>query len=212
MFALKLSRMRQVVVFDFDGTLTRRDTLFLFARFAKGSKALMLALLHELPRMLLAKAGIYPRDKAKERLLARLYRGMNIADFRECGRRFAAEIDRITRKGILEILLQHARNGDTTYIISASVVDWIRPWAMQNGVSAVSATLLETDTLNNITGRYDGANCNNGEKVRRLMELVPDRKSYMLTVYGDSAGDVPLMRFADKAYIVTGRGIRSYKD
>ena len=47
--------MKRVAVFDFDGTITRKDTLIEFIRFAKGSAALYWGLLLHLPWLILMK-------------------------------------------------------------------------------------------------------------------------------------------------------------
>ena len=46
---------KKLYVFDFDGTLTRRDTLIAFIRFARGTTCLLRCLLQLLPWLLLMK-------------------------------------------------------------------------------------------------------------------------------------------------------------
>lgn len=44
--------MKQIVAFDFDGTITNRDTLLEFIKFAKGKTAFYLGFLLHLPWLL----------------------------------------------------------------------------------------------------------------------------------------------------------------
>ena len=54
----------KIYAFDFDGTLTRSDSLIEFIRFAKGDKDFALCFLRYLPLLLLMKIGLYPNWKA----------------------------------------------------------------------------------------------------------------------------------------------------
>ena len=51
-----------------------------------------------------------------------------------------------------------------------------------------------------LTGRFLTRNCYGKEKVGRLLQLYPDRKSYRLIAYGDSRGDRELLAFADESH------------
>ena len=51
-----------------------------------------------------------------------------------------------------------------------------------------------------MTGNFLSRNCYGEEKVRRLLELEPNRNSYILYAYGDSKGDKELIEFADKGW------------
>ena len=109
--------MKQIVAFDFDGTITNRDTLLEFIKFAKG------------------------------------------------------KID-----------------------------NWVKPFAESLGINQVLGTQLELSGTGHLTGRFATANCYGEEKVKRLLQLYPDRTQYRLVVYGDSRGDKELLAFSDESY------------
>lgn len=69
-FNIKDYPLGQIHAFDFDGTLTRRDTLLEFIRFAKGNKAFLLCFLRFSPLLVLMKMGLYPNWKAKQRVFS----------------------------------------------------------------------------------------------------------------------------------------------
>ena len=52
--------MRKVYAFDFDGTLTTRDTLLVFIRYACGTRAFLLGFLRHAHQLVLMKLGFYP--------------------------------------------------------------------------------------------------------------------------------------------------------
>ena len=78
----------KILVFDFDGTLTTRDTLFAFIRFARGTAWLLYCLALLLPRLLLMKVGLADNGRTKERLFAMCFKDMPVACFDDLCRRF----------------------------------------------------------------------------------------------------------------------------
>ena len=59
--------MMRIYAFDFDGTLTTKDTLIEFIRFSKGRVRLFLGFLLFSPLLILMKLHLYPNWKAKQR-------------------------------------------------------------------------------------------------------------------------------------------------
>lgn len=189
--------MERVCAFDFDGTLTRHDTFGTFGRHAVGGKAYRRAILRSLPHIIAWKLGLLSGSAAKENLFGHLYRGMPHTQFAALGESFADTLDRDLHSDTMEILdLAHA-DGAITVIVSASLGDWIRPWASRHGFDRVLATEAEVDADGRLTGRFATANCHGDEKVARLRQAYPDRKSYRLSAYGDSSGDDALLAYAD---------------
>ena len=73
--------MKKVYAFDFDGTLTTKDTLLEFIRYAKGSSSFWLGFLRHIHLLVLMKLGFYPNWKAKQKVFAHFFRGMPIGAF-----------------------------------------------------------------------------------------------------------------------------------
>ena len=196
---------RCVAVFDFDGTLTRCDTLPRFIHFACGPWRCCAGFLLLSPLLVLMKLRLYPNWKAKQRLLAFFFRGMDYECFAELGRRFADVIERYRRKEATDLLQQYVSSGATVYVVSASIEEWVRPWCERLGVKDVLCTKVEVGDDGRLTGRLETPNCYGQEKVRRLLEVEPQRQSYTLHAYGDSRGDRELVAFADKGDYVKKR-------
>ena len=189
---------RGVAAFDFDGTITRKDTLLEFIKFVKGKSSCYWGVLLYAPLLVAYKLKLYPNWKVKQRFFAHFFKGMPYTEFCRWGECFAARIDPIVNPSVLEKLVQHQRQGDETYIVSASVKEWILPWAQKVGVSHVIATEVEVDSLGVLTGRFSTKNCYGREKVVRFLAQEPCRESYYLYAYGDSSGDKYMLEFADR--------------
>jgi len=194
--------MRKIAAFDFDGTLTQKDTFLQFVKFAVGRRRFTLGFLLHAPLLIFMKLGLYPNWKAKRKVFAYFFKGMNYDEFAKLGRDFADVIDTFTRQRTLSILKTHIGNGDKTFVISASVDEWVRPWCERQGIRNVLDTLAEIDSDGRLSGRFISNNCYGQEKVNRLLEVEPDRNSYILYAYGDSRGDKELLAFADKGIYV----------
>ncbi len=190
-----------VAAFDFDGTLTRRDTLLPFLLYLLGSPAVARHALVLSPTLAGYALGLIRNDVAKERVLSQCLTGMEMDALRQQGERFAAlALPDLLRHEAMRRLEWHRQQGHRCVVISASLDLYVRPWAQQAGFSDIIATLLETDDGGRITGKFSGENCFGAEKVRRLQALLGARDGYVLYAYGDSRGDRELLSLADHAF------------
>jgi HAD superfamily hydrolase (TIGR01490 family) len=190
-----------VAAFDFDGTITTKDTLLEFIRFAKGNFFFFCGFVLYSPLLIAYKLKLYPNWKIKQLMFSFFFRGMQIQCFNRLCYEFCRQnFTRLVRPEAQNAIHRHIQKQDTIVIISASVENWVRPFAHQLGIDTILCTTIETDESGRLTGRFSSANCYGKEKVRRLQEIFPNRDDYFLIVYGDSAGDNALMNFADKSF------------
>src|SRR5262249_31284892 len=83
---------RTIAAFDFDGTMTRRDTLVPFLVRVAGRGPVASALAAESPHLAYAATGRGDRDAAKIRVLSRLLAGRDYSGVATVGRTFGAEL------------------------------------------------------------------------------------------------------------------------
>ena len=193
--------MRKIYAFDFDGTLTTKDTLLEFIRFAKGSGQMFRGFLLFSPLLLLMKLHLYPNWKAKQQVFSYFFKGMNIDDFNALCTRFAEQNKYLLRPAGIEKVRQAIEEEQATVlIISASIDNWVRPFFDEiDKKIQVLGTQIET-TEGRLTGQFTTKNCYGQEKVNRLTALYPHREAYDLIAFGDSRGDKELLDFADKGF------------
>jgi phosphatidylglycerophosphatase C len=187
---------RTFAAFDFDGTITRRDTLVPFLVTVAGRAAVLGALGRESVPLALAAAGRGDRDLAKERVLTRVLAGRPHADVEAAGRTFATELTRsaITTEARARIT-SHQRDGHEVVIVSASLDVYLGEVARTLGIQHVLCTSLETDARGYCTGRLLGANCRGPEKASRLRALF-GTDEVELWAYGNSHGDDEMLALA----------------
>ncbi len=188
-----------IYAFDFDGTLTKRDTLLEFMRFAKGEKVFWKCILRFLPILTLMKLGLYPNWKAKQKVFSYCFKRMTEERFNALCRRFADEKKGIMRPKGMEKIRSVLAEGGKVIIISASINNWVEPiYSDLQGVTVIGTMVEAREGV--LTGRFLTKNCYGKEKVNRLLQMYPERTEYYLTAYGDSRGDTELLDFSNEGY------------
>lgn len=202
--------MKYIAVFDFDHTITKRDTFLQFIKFTRGVWKCYLGFLFLSPVIFLWKTGVIKNWQAKQIVFSFFFRGVTVTQFKEWGLKFTEQISTNVKLQTLSAINEHFAKGHKVIIISASIENWIIPWAKSIGIDTVIATTLEISDAGELTGRFSSSNCYGPEKVNRLLKEFPDfsatRSGYHITAYGDSAGDNELFAFADTSYFVHSNG------
>ena len=197
---------KTIYAFDFDGTLTTRDTLIEFVAFACGRRALVAWLVAHLPLLVLMKLRLVSNHKMKQRLFAHFFGGMAEEDFDILCRRFASERACLLRPEGLATMERAAGEGAEIVVVSASVDNWVSPFFSRLGHRVtVLGTKVEVDG-GRLTGRFATRNCYGPEKVRRMEEAFPGRGGYRVVAFGDSRGDRELLAWADEGHYKPWRG------
>lgn len=190
-------------LFDFDGTLTTRDTLIAFIRYVHGTRRTVTGFLRYLPQLVMMKLHLYPNWKAKQKIFTHFFAGMSLDNFNDCCRRFAADNRKFLRSQGLATLRQALDAGAQVMVVSASIDNWVAPFFrhFQNAHSlSIVGTRIEVID-GKVTGRFLTANCYGPEKVHRVQALLSDpRDHYHITAYGDSRGDKEMLQYADERH------------
>lgn len=193
---------KEIAFFDFDGTLINKDSFFLFGRYKKGNFKFLASIFIHFFQILLSFVGLKSKSKTKEHLFKSLYSNLDYEDFKTSCKEFSREIEKYTRKEIMEKAQNFQQNHIPTVIVSASPKDWIEPWAIKNGFTKVIATELEIKEDNKLSGRFSTPNCKGIEKVKRIKKEFPDLDEYYIYAYGDSRDDFPMLDIADFSSLV----------
>lgn len=93
-----------------------------------------------------------------------------------------------------EYYSQIRKNDDV--IISASLDFYLIPLCQKMGFNRVICTKYDVKA-----GKIIGKNCKNDEKIRRLIEEYGEEVK-IENAYGDSKSDIPMLKFAQKGYMI----------
>ena len=192
----------EVTAFDFDGTLTRRDTLLPYLWRGLGWPRFLLALLLSGPWLAAFALRLMSNHRAKARLLRVSFKGRTEAEMAQWTAAFVSDyLPAQWQPDTLARLRQHQQLGHCCVIVSASPGIYLHDVGRMLGMDGVICTELATQD-GALTGRMETPNCHGEEKVRRLQAWLAERgirKPVVLHAYGDSSGDVPLLNLADYA-------------
>ncbi|ELR73346.1 Phosphoserine phosphatase [Fulvivirga imtechensis AK7] len=187
--------MKKLALFDFDGTLTTRDTLLEFIKFYRGTFRFYLGFLILSPLLILYKLKIIPNWKAKEYTLQYFFKGESLETFNQKAHSFALNrIPAMLRKKAMDKLQWHLKNGHEVAVVSASAVNWIKPWVEKLNIGLIATELEVKNGL--LTGRISGKNCYGNEKVTRVCAKLVIDDFTEIYAYGDSSGDKELLDLA----------------
>jgi len=191
--------MNKIAFFDFDGTITTKDSLAEFIKYAVGGSAYYVGLLKLSPILAVYKFKLIPNHIAKERLIASFFQGWSQERFGRLAEKYSLEeVDKITRPKAIEKIRWHQEQGHRIVIVSASMECWLQAWCKKNGCDLLSTKLEMEDGV--LTGKFAAPNCYGIEKANRVKEAYNLSSYDYIYAYGDSRGDKELLVLADEGH------------
>nr|WP_316627520.1 HAD-IB family hydrolase [uncultured Brevundimonas sp.] len=187
-----------IVAFDFDGTLTIRDSFTEFLRWRVGPGGWALGLVKLAPAL-----AAYARDRDRGRIKAASVReflhGVDRQALEAEAAQFADQVwPRFMRPDALKVWDDWGRRGAYRVIVTASPVTTVAPFAQRLGAEGLLGTEFVFDAEDRITGEFAGPNCRGAEKVRRLKAAYGDTMT-LAAAYGDTSGDTEMLAMAQEA-------------
>ena len=188
-----------LILTDFDGTLTTRDSFLEFVGFNQGRHQMIFGLIRLAIPIAAMKMGYEYQQHSKEMFLSLFYKGHSKSYLEKLGQEFCEErLPNIMRESLLEQLLKFEGNGDKIVVVSASMDFWLQPFCEKYGWDLICT---ETDYTNEIfSGKFATRNCNGKQKAIRIKEKY-DLKSFdKIIAYGNSKGDQAMFDLAHEFY------------
>ena len=191
--------MRDLALFDFDGTLTDIESYGPFLRALIPQQRLRSGRWRVAPWVVGYRLGLVSGVRVRSRIADVGLRGVHVADYRDAGLRFAREwIPARLRPDALARLHWHRDRGDTVAVVSGGFDAYLHPWCDTEGLIALcSALQVEGERL---TGRYAGPQCVGAEKVRRVRERFYLSSFARIYAYGDTREDRELLSLAHERW------------
>jgi phosphatidylglycerophosphatase C len=193
-----------IVAFDFDGTITARDSYTEFLKWRAGPARYALGMLR------LGPAGIsYPFHRDRGRIKAEATKeflaGVPRQQLEEDARAFAkATAQGLLRSDAVATWRWWRAKGATMVIVTASPDIVVAPFARALGADALLGTQLAYDDNDRVTGAFACLNCRGDEKVSRLKAHFGDDVR-LAAAYGDTSGDTAMLAIAEE------KGYRVFK-
>lgn len=194
-----MNKSKTLVLFDFDGTLTKKDSLLHFLKFAVGNIRFYIGMLRLAPILLQLKMKWISPQTAKENLLYYFLKDFSSAQLNLITAQYTIQkLPLILKKTAMEKLHWHQAQDHEIYLVSASAELWLEKWCKQEDIGLIATELsFENDRF---AGKFLSPNCNGQEKVNRIKKEIQLSKFNYIFAYGDTEGDQPMLALADEAY------------
>lgn len=189
----------RLALFDFDGTITERDSFADFLLTTFGLPRCLLAAVIMAPHLVRGLTRRVSGSAEKEAVFRHFFRGWPADKFEMTAKCYSIErLPLLVRDTAMERILWHRSQGHRMVVVSASVESWLRPWCNENGMEVIGTRLEASDGI--LTGRIDGRNCQGREKERRIRQAIDLGKYDRVYAYGNSRGDQHMLALADERY------------
>ncbi len=188
--------MKKLYCFDFDGTLTYKDTMFLYLKFYNASKFRIQFIKH-IPLFTLLKLNLLDAEKVKKSFISSILKGQSKVKIEKKTQEFFDQYyPEIFRENALDFIKNIDYSQTDCYIVSASLDIWVKPFAEKFKMNLIAT---KAEFKNEVfTGNFVGKNCNGPEKVIRIKEEISGKKYDKTIAFGDTSGDQQMLDWANE--------------
>lgn len=189
-----------LALFDFDGTLTVRELMPDFMRFAVPKHRLVIGYALLWPVIIGYKLGWTSGVTVRRAIVWFGFRGLTVEALDRLGRDYAAtRIGPELRADMMARLEAHRQRGDRVVVVSGALDVYLKHWCDSLGLELVCSRLESVN--GRMTGRYLGPQCVNDEKVARVRAVVAEAIHGRIHAYGDTKEDHAMLAMADVAWL-----------
>lgn len=200
--------MKEVVLLDFDSTLTVRDTTrFLLLELIKLRPWKALGTIWFFVRMVFSSDSKVVQYN-KNRAIGHLLSGLSEPDISEALLSFSDIVNKLFRPILIQKIKEWNKSGVMILIVTASPSFAIDKCLSDLPVFVVGTNF--TKILDRYSGQLEGPNCYGEEKVRCIENWVKKRGltvNYM-EAWGDHFSDYSMLKMANKRYWIGGKKLR----
>lgn len=190
--------MKKLYCFDFDGTLTYKDTMFMYLKFYDPIK-FQIQFLKHVPLFVLLKLKLAETEKVKKSFIGSILKGQTKEKIEKKSKQFFEEhYPKIIRENALDFIQNIDRDNTQSLLVTASLDIWAKPFADAFKMKLVST---KAEFQNGVfTGNFIGKNCNGKEKLVRIKAEIKDHKYDKIIAFGDTSGDKPMLKWANEGH------------
>ena len=190
--------MKKLYCFDFDGTLTYKDTMFMYLKFYDPTK-FRLQFLKHIPLFVLLKLKLAETEKVKKSFIGAILKGQTQEKIEKKSRQFFEQhYPEIIRENALDFIQNIDRENTHSLLVTASLDIWAKPFADAFQMQLVATRAeFKNDVF---TGNFIGKNCNGKEKLIRIQAEIINKKYDKIIAFGDTSGDKPMLKWANEGH------------
>jgi HAD superfamily hydrolase (TIGR01490 family) len=191
--------MASLALFDFDGTITTRETMADFMYHAVPPRRQAWGRLLLAPCVAGYKLGLVPGVGVRAAVVRVGFAGVAAERIQAHGETFAASVlPALLRGQAMARIRWHQQRGDTVVVVSGGLDAYLAPWCRAHDLALICSTLEQHE--GRLTGRYLGAQCVGEEKVRQVRRRYRLDAYERVFAYGDTHEDLPLLDLAQHRF------------
>lgn len=188
-----------LALFDFDGTITSKDSATLFYKTLYNSPIVFVYrhLILCLPQYISYRLKLTDYIPLKRRRLQVHVGGLTEENFNRKVLEFQQmHLPSIIKNSALDRLSWHKDQGHEIWVVSASYDFLLSEWCKQMNIGLI----VNITVRNQHTCIFEGEDCNFNNKVHQIRKRVNLYDYSIVYAYGDSDGDMPLLSLAHKPH------------
>lgn len=184
-----------LALFDFDGTITVRETFRDFLEFAVPRHRLVLGQAALSPMVVGYKLGLVSGRLMRAAAVRIALANMEVEYAAALGKKFATEVlPTLLRPDVMKRIEWHKAAGDRVIVVSGALELFLKPWCERYGLEVIASKLEARG--GRLTGRYAGHQCVAVEKPARVRAILNPDSYRLIHAYGDTTEDFELLRMA----------------
>jgi HAD superfamily hydrolase (TIGR01490 family) len=197
-----------LALFDFDGTITFKDSFEPFLYYAADPFRIAVGRFVLIPLVIGYKLRIISASKTRASVAMFGFRGRRLNEVKQAGARYARDVlPGIVRPKALERIEWHKAQGDVVVVVSAALDVYLVEWCRRMEVDLICTELEARDGI--LTGGYRDGDCVGEEKAKRILEKYNLQDYEVVYAYGDTNEDDEMLKMANRKFFrwqeITGR-------
>lgn len=196
----KSEKYQNLALFDFDGTLCKKDSFTGFIFYALSKRHIVKQGIKILPWIQAYYLNIYPADAMRIKLFKAMFTDANAHEIHELAQDYAQRLMMQLDPHLYQQLKKHQQCGDQVVLVSASIDLYLN----------VICELLQIDLIctktevknQKLTGNYISPDCSSEQKRQRILDQYDLNQYHKIYAYGNSIEDLAMLNLADYKYMV----------
>lgn len=191
--------MKKLILFDFDGTLVKRDSLLAFFYFTHGTFRFLWNMFISVPVIVVWKLGFMEAGKGKNWVLNVFYKGWTKKRLDENAKAYLTEkIPKLLFKDALDLIKSYQKEGNKVVVVSANVDIFLKHFCQKYHLNCICIELIYENGI--YTGKFATPNCDKQEKVNRIEAKYNKSDFDKVIAFGNSSGDKAMLAWADESH------------
>ena len=190
-----MSDKTSLALFDFDGTISNKDSFVAFMKFTHGTPFFAFRMAMGFMTFAGWKLGLVKSHYTKVKALRSFYKDWTEERMTDARRRFTSEvIPTILFPKAITKINWHKEQGHRIIVVTASCDAWLGDWTKQMNLEILCT---EMELINGVfTGELSKPNCRGKEKMNRIKKHLELESFSEIYAYGNDHGDNQMLAIA----------------